>query len=381
MQSPTASVAAPRGVAGVLDPDLLDEARRQFDICNSCRYCEGICAVFPALELRQRFSEGDALFLANLCHDCRECFDACPYATPHEFRVDLPPLFSEVRQQTYRAFTRPQRVGAALLSRSRSRSWAAFAVTAAVVLVGGLMIGWDDLSSTPGGTGAFYDLVPFGVMTVVAFTLSGLAIASLLVGLIRFWRTTTGVPADVKSLAAGLSSSFTLRNLSGGGPGCPYPDETPRTSRRLLHSLVYYGFLATFLATVLAAVWQEILGEVPPYPVFSVPVITGIAGGISTISGAIGLTILRRSSRTELATADARALDRDFVALLVLVNLTGFAVLVLRTTAALGLILLLHLGLVAAFFATLPFGKFVHATYRTAALVQDAAERRGDGLT
>ncbi len=30
--------------------DLLAEAERQMTICNSCRYCEGFCAVFPAME-------------------------------------------------------------------------------------------------------------------------------------------------------------------------------------------------------------------------------------------------------------------------------------------------------------------------------------------
>ncbi|MYF87928.1 MAG: 4Fe-4S ferredoxin, partial [Boseongicola sp. SB0676_bin_33] len=29
--------------------DSLSEARRQADICNACRYCEGYCSVFPAM--------------------------------------------------------------------------------------------------------------------------------------------------------------------------------------------------------------------------------------------------------------------------------------------------------------------------------------------
>ena len=36
------------------------------------------------------FTEGDVLYLANLCHDCRSCFDVCPYATPHEFAWTFP---------------------------------------------------------------------------------------------------------------------------------------------------------------------------------------------------------------------------------------------------------------------------------------------------
>jgi MinD superfamily P-loop ATPase len=39
-------------------------------VCNACRYCEGLCAVFPAMELRRDFSGGELDYLASLCHGC-----------------------------------------------------------------------------------------------------------------------------------------------------------------------------------------------------------------------------------------------------------------------------------------------------------------------
>jgi citrate/tricarballylate utilization protein len=39
-----------------------------------------------------------------------------------------------------------------------------------------------------------------------------------------------------------------------------------------------------------------------------------------------------------------------------------------------GLLLVVHLGAVLALFVTLPYGKFVHGIYRTAALVKFARE-------
>ena len=33
----------------LLDPDLSGEVARVMQICNACRYCEGIFAVFPAM--------------------------------------------------------------------------------------------------------------------------------------------------------------------------------------------------------------------------------------------------------------------------------------------------------------------------------------------
>ena len=70
--------------------ELLKEANRQIVICNACRYCEGFCAVFPAMERRRTFTDGDFTYLANLCFDCRACFYACQYAPPHEFNVNVP---------------------------------------------------------------------------------------------------------------------------------------------------------------------------------------------------------------------------------------------------------------------------------------------------
>src|ERR1039457_589955 len=57
--------------------ELTNDAERIMRICNSCRYCEGYCAVFPAIERRQSFAQGDLNYLANLCHNCIECYYAC----------------------------------------------------------------------------------------------------------------------------------------------------------------------------------------------------------------------------------------------------------------------------------------------------------------
>ena len=38
--------------------EALKEADRLMTVCNSCRYCEGLCAVFPAMEMRRSFADG-----------------------------------------------------------------------------------------------------------------------------------------------------------------------------------------------------------------------------------------------------------------------------------------------------------------------------------
>ena len=69
-------------------------------------------------------------------------------------------------------------------------------------------------------------------------------------------------------------------------------------------------------------------------------------------------------------------MDRAFIALLFTVSLTGLALLLWRDTRYMALLLALHLGVVMAFFLTLPYGKFAHGIYRSAALLKWSIEKR-----
>jgi citrate/tricarballylate utilization protein len=69
-------------------------------------------------------------------------------------------------------------------------------------------------------------------------------------------------------------------------------------------------------------------------------------------------------------------MDRGFIALLLIVSITGLALLALRDTSFMALWLAIHLGCVMALFVTLPYGKFAHAVFRSAALFKHALEKR-----
>ena len=69
-------------------------------------------------------------------------------------------------------------------------------------------------------------------------------------------------------------------------------------------------------------------------------------------------------------------MDRGFIALLFMTSLTGLALLAWRDTAAMALLLAIHLGVVMALFLTLPYGKFAHGIFRSAALLKWAIEKR-----
>ena len=119
-----------------------------------------------------------------------------------------------------------------------------------------------------------------------------------------------------------------------------------------------------------------VFGWLAPYPYGSLPVLLGMAGGAGLLIGPAGLLMLRGRRDPALGDPDQRGLDESFIALLFVTSLTGFLLLALRERAVMSAVLVVHLGAVLALFVTLPYGKFVHGIYRTAALIQYAMESR-----
>jgi citrate/tricarballylate utilization protein len=359
--------------------ELLEDARRQMSICNACRYCEGYCAVFPAMELRRTFSDGDLVYLANLCFDCRACLYACQYAPPHAFNVNVPLAFAEIRTNTYKRYTWPRALGP-LLDRNLG-SVLGVTVAAIVVVFAALLLfgGPSRLAQPRVGPGAFYEIAPYAALVLTALTVVLYALGVFVVGVVRFWRDTHGRPGEVISVGAlwrATSDVFDLRYLRGGGRGCYYPADRRSEARRVYHQLVFFGFLADLASTTLAAIYQDVLDIMPPFSVLSLPVILGTVGGLGMIVGAVGLLYLKwRSDRVPAA---ARMLNMDvaFLVMLLLASLSGLLLLVFRETAAMGTLLGLHLGVVAGLFITAPYGKFAHIVYRYAALVRNGVEQR-----
>ena len=74
--------------------------------------------------------------------------------------------------------------------------------------------------------------------------------------------------------------------------------------------------------------------------------------------------------------AKQTGMDVGFLALLLLSSISGLLLLALRESSAMGVLLGIHLAIIMALFVTLPYGKFVHALYRLAALVRFHLERR-----
>lgn len=357
-----------------LHPVKTEEKTRRFvEICNACRYCEGYCAVFPAIELRRQFTSGDLSYLANLCHDCRGCYYSCQYAPPHEFALNLPKAFSDLRLQTYERYAWPRPLAA--LFRRNGLVAASLALACTLLF---LFVKTPPSPEAPSdAAGAFYAVVPEATMIAITAAAFGFAILGLSVGLFNFWRDTkNGSTVGASSFLAGLGDTLSLRNLGGGGDGCNNKDETFSQSRRYFHHSLFYGFLFCFASTCAAAFYEHVLGRIPPYPLSSVPVLLGAIGGVGMLIGIAGLVQIKASADVAPVSKMLVDIDYCFLVLLFVAAATGLLLLGFRGTGAMSVLLALHLGVIVAVFLMLPYCKFVHGIYRAAALVRSAAERR-----
>ena len=354
------------------------EVGRQMQICNACRYCEGFCAVFPAMTRRLEFGKADIHFLANLCHNCGACLHACQYAPPHEFAVNVPQAMAEVRGQTYVDYAWPPALGALYQRNGLTLSLAlaaglAFFLALAVAMKGGL---WG---AAPGDN--FYSVFPHNLLVGLFAPVFGFATLALAMGVRRFWRditpVTSGAPANGPAAAEAVDAVLRLKYLDGGhGDGCHNEDDAYTLARRRFHHLTFYGFILCFAATSVATLYHYAFGWVAPYALPSLPKLLGVVGGISLMVGTAGLWRLNRKRHPLHGDLKQKPMDLGFIALLFLTSASGLALWLGRGTPALALLLCVHLGAVMALFATLPYGKFGHGIFRSAALLRHAVEKR-----
>ena len=368
-----------RGLAeGAAVPDGPEaEAARQMQICNACRYCEGFCAVFPAMARRLAFPATDVHYLANLCHNCGACLHACQYAPPHEFAVNVPQAMARVRGRTYARHAWPAGFGRAY---ERNGLVVALALAAAfalfLLLAAWLHGGPPVLGRAPAG-GSFYAIFPHGLMVGLFAPVFLFALLALGIGVARFWRDVSPGGASAPAIAEATHDALRLKYLDGGhGEGCHDEGDAHTLWRRRWHHAVFYGFALCFAATCVATVYHYAFGWAAPYGWLSVPKLLGTVGGVMLVAGSAGLFVLHRRRHAMHRLPEQQAMDVGFIALLALTGASGLALALARGTPALALLLCLHLGAVMALFVTMPYGKFAHGAYRVAALLKWAIERR-----
>ncbi|MEY2690314.1 MAG: tricarballylate utilization protein TcuB, partial [Pseudomonadota bacterium] len=337
----------------------------------------GFCAVFPAMTRRLAFGPADVHYLANLCHNCGACLHACQYAPPHEFAVNVPRAMARVRARTYADYAWPAALGRLYQHNGLTL---ALALTIGLALFLGLAVALAGASDGK-AVATFYDVFAHGLLVNLFAPVFGFAVLALAMGVRGFLRdvtpATSGQPATLPASAEATHDVLTLTYLGGGhGEGCNNEDDGWTLARRRFHHLTFYGFLLCFAATAVGTLAHYLLGWQAPYPLLSPPKLLGVAGGLSLVVGTTGLWWLNQQRHALQGDPAQRAMDRGFIALLWLTAASGLAVWLAAGSGWMPAWLCLHLGAVMALFATLPYGKFAHGVYRSAALLRHAVEKR-----
>ncbi|MEO0991985.1 MAG: 4Fe-4S ferredoxin, partial [Pseudomonadota bacterium] len=201
-----------------MQTDVILEARRQAEICNACRYCEGYCSVFPAMHADRAFADGDIVQLANLCHNCRGCYYACQYTAPHEFDLNLPKALAEVRQDSWKAHAWPKGF-------ARLFDQSGLAIAIGLVVSVSVLFGLAQALKPATGEG-FYAHMSHSLMVAIfapAFLLPLLAAAA---SVRSYWQSVGGGKVRAQDIWSAIRSTGRMKNLEGGhGDGCNFEDE------------------------------------------------------------------------------------------------------------------------------------------------------------
>ncbi|MFS4580721.1 tricarballylate utilization 4Fe-4S protein TcuB [Phaeobacter sp. C3_T13_0] len=349
-----------------MQTDLLNEARRQAEICNACRYCEGYCTVFPALHAQRAFSDGDLTQLANLCHNCRGCYYACQYTAPHEFDLNLPQALANVRQDSWEDLAVPRSAG-----RAFQKNGVLIAVATAV---GFALLFWAARALASSGGDGFYAVLSHNAMVAIFLPAFLFPLFSIGISLRCYWRKIGAKPLKIAHLTQALRQAANMKNLKGGhSDGCNFEDEDRFThARRVAHQAVMYGLLLCFASTSVATMMHYVFDLPAPYGLLSLPKLFGISGGLLLVIGCFIMIWLKLCSDRKLGASSAFGGELAFVGLLGFIGLSGLALYTLGQSAMMPLMLVLHLGAVLAFFMLTPFTKMAHGFYRLAALAADA---------
>ena len=356
-----------------MSSDLQTEARRQIEICNACRYCEGYCSVFPAITRQRAFSDGDITQLANLCHNCRGCYYACQFTEPHEFALNLPKALAEARHESWKDHAWPKGFAKAF-------DQSGIAIAGLLVIATALLFALATTLRPESGAG-FYAYMSHGLMVAIFAPAFLLPLAALAISIRAYWHTTGGGRVSFSDVRSAIHGAANMRNLAGGhGEGCNFEDEDRFSQgRRMYHQATLFGFLLCFAATSAGTILHYGFDLEAPYDLISLPKLFGIPGGILLCIGAAGLAHLKLKADKTLGAPSVWGGEMAFVLLLFSVGATGLLLDAASATRAVTWLLPLHLGTVLTFFLLTPFSKMAHGFYRLAALTRDAADQRNAG--
>ena len=287
----------------------------------------------------------------------------------------MPSLLADVRTRSYEAHAWPPVLGRAFRRNGFRTGLAALALVFSALLLATLANGQAIVSSD--GSADFYGVIPHGVMVTTFGAVSIFVLVALAISGVRFWRDAhpgalghgTGV-GPARARRADASSPARQRQRLHVEPGSAH------AVAALVSSLHVLRLRVVLRVHDGRSVLSQRVGLARAVRVLEPSGAARCGGWIRAARRAIGAGCLcdRRATR-RLARKTRAASTSLFLALLFLTSLTGLALLVLRHSQAMGILLVVHLAVVLVLLLTLPYGKFVHGLYRLLALIRYHRER------
>lgn len=386
---------------------VLGEGGEDLKKCFQCATCSVVCELsdgskpFPRKEmiwaqwgLKDRLAADPDIWL---CHQCNDCSTRCPRgARPGD-------VLSALRQEAVQHYAVPSLLG----KWANSVKHLPLMLLIPVVL---LVLAW--LAKTPiweatGGKegwlsflhheGFYADLYPHWLLIGFYSTFWGLSMIAAAAGVLRFWRAMKGADEAAGGYAPKLGIvPSTIRVLTSLFRHDKFNMCQAQASRRTAHMGAFYGFAALFIVSVWAVIALYMINPFMPegkhlhYPfAFDDPwgspwKILANLGAVALIAGCV-LAIRDRMSDKE-GKAASSPFDWIFVWLLLAVGVSGLLTEILRFVADRGVygeahtdwsgleylaygVYFVHLVAVFDLLVYLPFSKFAHIVYRSAALV------------
>jgi citrate/tricarballylate utilization protein len=343
-----------------MDEDIHGEAIRQFNICNACRYCEGYCAVWDDIENKNFFDNSDIDHFANLCHDCRECYNVCPFTEPHEFNLNIPMVLSKVRHETYINNIKPE-----FMEKPAKHQYYLWSFVIALSILSVFTLGYMNMNGYMLNRYGLSDITHiFPVLQFKIFSTILYIYVIILWALEgnNYWKSINSgknkKKVRIHNILLALSDSFGHKYFKGGGAGCNYPEDNSGKFRLIFHPMIFFGFIIDLIAIAF-------YGNLNIYII-----IIYMVGSLLISIGSIALLFAKFYSNKKLASKQLLTMDYPFTIIMLLTGITGLIFPVFSGYSIFSITFMIHIALISAIFLMAPFGKFIHPVFRFLSLIK-----------